>query len=70
MSVLYTEGVFAERLMKVRIDVAGRKVAFLGRLLRLYGSHYPWRSLVLAMCHCGCDNDITVWRRGTIAKAI
>ena len=59
MSVLYAECVFAERPLRVRVDVAGRKVAFLGRLLRLYGSHHSWRSLVLAMRHCGCDDDIT-----------
>ena len=30
----------------------------------------PRRSLVLAMRHCGYDNDITVWRRRIIAKPI
>ena len=70
MSVVYTKCVLAERLVRAKVDVAERKLAFLGRLLHLYGSHHPWRSLVLAMRHCGYNNDITVWRRGTIAKAI
>ncbi len=52
MRVLYTEYVLAEGFVRAKVDVAERMVAFLGR--HLYGSHHPWRSLVLAPRHCGC----------------
>lgn len=55
------------------MDVAERKLAFLGRLSTSslwkpshHGDHY----LVLAVRHCGYDDDIMVWRRMTITKPI
>ena len=53
MRFLDTERVLAERLIRAKVDVAERSVVFLGRVLHLYGSHHPWRSLVLALRHCG-----------------
>ena len=41
ISVLFIECVFGERVMRVKVEVAERMVAFLGRLLHLYGSHHP-----------------------------
>ena len=40
-SVLCIECLFGERDMRVKTEVAERMVAFLGRLLHLYGSHHP-----------------------------
>ena len=41
ISVLFIEFVFGERVMRVKVEVAEGMVAFLGRLLHLYGSHHP-----------------------------
>lgn len=55
MRVLYTECVLAERLVRAKVDVAEERLCSLEEILilYLYGSHHPWRSLVLALRHCG-----------------